>query len=180
MSRIGIMPVEVKDDKIKVTIKNNLITVESSKGKLEREFAPEIEMKYDNSTIIISRKNDSKRAKSMHGLYRNLVNNMVKGVSDGFTKVLQIIGVGFKAEVKGKNLVLNLGFANPVEYPIPEGVSCKVETNTKIIVSSIDNEKLGQTCAEIRAFKPPEPYKGKGIRYENEYVRRKVGKAGIK
>jgi large subunit ribosomal protein L6 len=180
MSRIGRIPIEVKNDKVNVTVKGNKVIVESPKGKLTQDYDSNIEIKYEKPFIYVNRKNDSKLAKSMHGLYRRLVNNMVTGVTDGFTKVLQIIGVGYKAEVKGRDLVLSLGFAHPVVYALPEGVTCKVEANTKIFISCIDKQKLGQICAEIRAFRPPEPYKGKGIRYENEYVRKKVGKTGVK
>jgi large subunit ribosomal protein L6 len=180
MSRIGRIPVEVKKDTIKVTIQDNKVTIESPKGKLSQDYDNSIEVKYEKPFIYVNRKNDSKRARSMHGLYRNLINNMITGVTDGFTKILQIIGVGYKAEVKGKDLVLSLGFAHPVVYTLPDGVTCKVEANTKIFLSCIDKQLLGQICAEIRAFRPPEPYKGKGIRYENEYVRKKVGKTGVK
>jgi large subunit ribosomal protein L6 len=180
MSRIGRIPIEVKNENVKISINNNMVTVESPRGKLTQDYDDVIDIKYEKPFIYVNRKNDSKRARSMHGLYRRLVNNMVTGVTAGFTKVLQIIGVGYKAEVKDKDLVLSLGFAHPVIYPLPEGVTCRVEANTKIFVSCIDKQKLGQVCAEIRSFRPPEPYKGKGIRYENEYVRKKVGKTGVK
>jgi len=180
MSRIGRVPIEVTKDNVNVTIKNYEITIESPKGKLSQDYNEVIEIKYEKPFIYVNRKNDSKKAKSMHGLYRNLINNMIIGVTDGFTKVLQIIGVGYKAEVKGKDLVLSLGFAHPVIYTLPDGIKCSVEANTRIILSGIDKQQLGQICAEIRAFRPPEPYKGKGIRYENEYVRKKVGKTGVK
>ncbi|MBN1699518.1 MAG: 50S ribosomal protein L6 [Spirochaetales bacterium] len=180
MSRIGRLPVEVKQDNIKVTIENNTITLESSGGKLSQRYEEEVEITYEKPYIYISRKNETKRAKSMHGLYRNLIRNMMIGVTEGFTRVLQIIGVGYKAELKGNILVLNLGYANPIEYTIPDGITCRVEANTKLVLQGIDKQKLGKACAEIRAFRPPEPYKGKGIRYENEYVRKKVGKTGVK
>ena len=180
MSRIGRVPIEVKNDKVIITIQNNNIVLESSKGKLSQHYDEAIDIKFEKPFIYVNRKNNSKRARSMHGLYRNLVNNMLIGVTDGFTKVLQIIGVGYKAELQGKDLVLNLGFAHPVKYPLPEGINCNIEANTRIILSGIDKQQLGQICAEIRAFRPPEPYKGKGIRYENEYVRKKVGKTGVK
>jgi large subunit ribosomal protein L6 len=180
MSRIGKLPVEVKQEAIKVTIENNTITVEGSKGKLSQAYENEVEITYEKPYIYVKRKSETKRAQAMHGLYRNLIQNMVNGVSGGFTRVLQIIGVGYKAELRGNTLVLNLGYANPIEYTIPESVKCQVEANTKIILTSIDKQALGKACAEIRAFRPPEPYKGKGIRYENEYVRKKVGKTGVK
>lgn len=180
MSRIGRIPVEVKKDNVKVTIKDNNVTIESPKGKLSQVFDDVIEIKYEKPFIYVTRKDNSKKARSMHGLYRNLVNNMVTGVTDGFTKILQIIGVGYKAEVKRNDLVLSLGFAHPVIYTLPDGITCKVEANTRMSLSGIDKQQLGQVCAEIRAFRPPEPYKGKGIRYENEYVKKKVGKTGVK
>jgi large subunit ribosomal protein L6 len=180
MSRIGKMPIEVKNDKVKITIQNNNIALEGAKGKLNQDYDDAIEITYEKPFIYVNRKNNSKRARSMHGLYRNLVNNMLIGVTNGFSKVLQIIGVGYKAELKGKDLVLSLGYAHPVTYPLPDGISCNIEANTRIILSGIDKQQLGQICAEIRAFRPPEPYKGKGIRYENEYVRKKVGKTGVK
>jgi large subunit ribosomal protein L6 len=133
-----------------------------------------------DGSVTVHRQNDSKRARSMHGLYRNLVNNMVIGVSSGFTKVLLINGVGYRAEVQDKILVLNLGYSNPVEYPIPDDLTISCEGPTKITVEGIDKQRVGQTSAEIRSIRPPEPYKGKGVRYEDEYVRRKVGKAGVK
>ena len=180
MSRIGKVPIEIKKDNISITIKNNKVTIESPKGKLTQDYDDVIEIKYEKPFFYVNRKNNSKRARAMHGLYRNLLSNMVTGLTDGFTKVLQIIGVGYKAEVKGKELVLTLGFAHTINYPLPEGITCKVEANTKIFLSGIDKQLLGQVCAEIRAYRPPEPYKGKGIRYENEYVRKKVGKTGVK
>jgi large subunit ribosomal protein L6 len=130
--------------------------------------------------LTVSRVDDSKQSKAMHGLYRRLIQNMVTGVTEGFSKVLLVNGVGYRAELKGKQLLLNLGFSNPIEYALPEGISVAVEANNRIIVSSSDRQRLGQVCAEIRSLRPPEPYKGKGIRYEKEFVRRKVGKTGVK
>jgi large subunit ribosomal protein L6 len=133
-----------------------------------------------DKNVSLSRKNEVKRTKALHGLYRSLLKNMVIGVSEGFTKNLVVNGVGYRAEVKGKDLILNLGLSNPIEYPIPENIDIQVEANTRITVNGISKEKLGQVCAEIRSFRPPEPYKGKGIRYADEYVKRKVGKTGVK
>ena len=179
MSRIGKIPITIEDG-VKVTQKGNNIVVEGPKGKLDLVIDPTIKMKVDNNKIVVTRSDDTQRSKSLHGLYRNLLNNMVIGVTKGFSRVLQLNGVGYRAENKGKILVLNLGFSNPIEYPIPEGVNLEVEANTKITVSCINKQILGQTCAEIRSFRPPEPYKGKGIKYQEEYIRKKVGKAGIK
>ena len=179
MSRIGKIPVGIPDG-VKVSIKGNLITVVGPRGTLKQEYRPEVEIDIQGKECIINRRNESKRARSMHGLYRQLIANMVTGVSRGFNKVLLINGVGYRAEISGANLVLNLGYSNPIEYPIPEGIEIKVEGNTRLMVSGYDKQKLGQVCAEVRSFRPPEPYKGKGIRYENEYVRRKIGKSAIK
>ena len=179
MSRIGKISVKIADG-VKVNMSESRVEVEGPKGKLAMNFKSQVEMKVQDSNIILTRKDDSKRSKAMHGLYRNLVNNMVIGVSKGFTKVLLINGVGYRAEKKGNILVLNLGYSNPIEYPIPEGVSIEVEANNKIVVSCSDKQRLGQICAEIRGFRSPEPYKGKGIRYENEVIRKKVGKTGVK
>lgn len=179
MSRIGKKPVPVPKG-VTVNYDKNIVSVSGPKGKLSEQIESEISLKVVNGEVILERANESKRAKALHGLYRNLVNNMINGVVTGFTQVLQIIGVGYKAEIKGKKLVLNIGFAHPVEYDIPDGVAVQVEANTKIIATSNDKHKLGQACAIIRAIRPPEPYKGKGIRYENEAVRKKVGKTGVK
>ncbi|MBN2735489.1 MAG: 50S ribosomal protein L6 [Spirochaetales bacterium] len=179
MSRIGFKPIKIPAG-VKININNNLMNVEGPKGKLSQDYKPEVKFNIQENQVMVDRLNESKRAKSMHGLYRNLLNNMIIGVSQGFSRNLQIIGVGYKAEVKGNNLILHLGFAHPVEYPIPNGITVSVDANTKIIVSGINKQQIGQMCAEIRAYKPPEPYKGKGIRYENELVRKKVGKTGVK
>jgi large subunit ribosomal protein L6 len=179
MSRIGKMPVGIPAG-VKVSKKGNLITVVGPRGTLKQEYRPEVEIDIQEKECIINRRNESKLARSMHGLYRQLIANMVTGVSSGFSKVLLINGVGYRAEISGNNLVLNLGYSNPIEYPIPEGIEIKVEGNTRLIVGGYDKQKLGQVCAEVRSFRPPEPYKGKGIRYENEYVRRKIGKSAIK
>ncbi|MBN1410472.1 MAG: 50S ribosomal protein L6 [Spirochaetales bacterium] len=179
MSRIGKKPVIVPKN-VKVEIKDNFINVEGPKGKLKQGLKPKISFIKEEGQIIVQRADENKETIAMHGLYRNLLNNMVLGVTDGFSKVLTIIGVGYKAEVKGKELLLNIGYANQIKYKIPDGISITVEANTKITVSGADKQSLGQVCANIRAFRPPEPYKGKGIRYENEVVKKKVGKTGAK
>jgi large subunit ribosomal protein L6 len=179
MSRIGKIPVKIADG-VKVVMSEGKIEVEGPKGKLAMNFKNKIQMKLQENNVILIRENDSKPVKAMHGLYRRLVNNMVIGVSKGFSRVLLINGVGYRAEKKGNILVLNLGYSNPIEYPIPEGASIEVEANNKIIITCSDKQRLGQICADIRGFRPPEPYKGKGIRYENEFVRKKVGKTGVK
>jgi len=179
MSRVGKLPIGIPKN-VKVNIDNILVKVEGPKGKLEQKTLPEVRIDVKDNTAIVSRTDDGKRARAMHGLYRNLIRNMIVGVSDGFTKRLKLVGVGYRAEVKGKTLILNLGYSNPVEYLIPDGIVVTVEANTTVIASGIDKHQLGQVCANIRAFRPPEPYKGKGIRYENEVVRKKVGKTGVK
>ena len=179
MSRIGKQPVKIPSG-VKVSIRSNTVVVEGPLGKMTETYQPEVEVRQEDDQLVVLRKNDAKRSRAFHGLYRNLLNNMVTGVSSGFRKGLVINGVGYRAEVRDKVLVLNLGFTGPIEYPIPEGVSIQVEANTRITVNGYDKQRVGQVCAEIRSFRPPEPYKGKGVRYESEIVRRKIGKSGIK
>ncbi len=179
MSRIGKMPIPIPKG-VKVSIEDGRILVEGPKGKLSQSYLPEVAFELADGVCRVTRKSESRQARALHGLYQRLVSNMVTGVSQGFSKVLQINGVGYRGEVQKDVLILNLGFSNPVEYAIPEGIKIAVEANTRITVSGIDKQQVGQVAAEIRSFRPPEPYKGKGIRYENEAVRRKVGKSGIK
>ena len=179
MSRIGLMPIQIPDG-VTVEVKNSEITVAGPRGKMTQSFLPNVEIKIEKDMCHVFRKNDSKQSRSLHGLYRKLISNMVVGASKGFSKVLLVNGVGYRAEVKGETLVLNLGYSNPIDYPIPEGINITVEGNNKINVSGFNKQQLGQVCADIRSFRPPEPYKGKGIRYETEFVRRKIGKTGIK
>lgn len=179
MSRIGRMPVVIPAG-VTVDIKdNNLVTVKGPKGTLERQLAPEMELKEEAGVITVSRPNDLKRMKSLHGLTRTLLHNMVVGVSEGYSKVLEVNGVGYRAAKQGKKLVLNLGYSHPVEMDDPDGIDTAVEGN-KITVSGISKEKVGQYAAEIRGKRAPEPYKGKGIKYSDEVIRRKVGKTGKK
>ena len=177
MSRIGKMPIAIPAGVTVEIAENNLVTVKGPKGTLERVLPQEMEIKQEGEEIIVSRPNDLKKMKSLHGLTRTLVHNMVVGVTDGYTKELEVNGVGFRASKSGNKLTLNLGFSHPVEMEDPEGVESKVDGN-KIIVSGIDKEKVGQYAANIRDKKRPEPYKGKGIKYADEVIRRKVGKAG--
>ncbi len=177
MSRIGKLPVEIPDG-VEVKIDGHRVTVKGPLGVLEREFHHRIKFVREGNTIKVERISDSKFDKSLHGLSRTLLHNMVEGVTKGFKKVLDIVGVGYRAEIKGKKLVMSLGYSHPVEYEIPEGIEIECPIPTRIIVKGIDKEKVGQVAAEIRAKRPPEPYKGKGIRYEGEEVRRKAGKAG--
>ncbi len=179
MSRIGRLPVKIPKG-VKVQAQGGKLMLEGPKGKLAQEYSAEVSVKVEGDSVVVTRSGDSQREKSLHGLYRNLIKNAMIGLSEGFSKVLVISGVGYKAEVKGKSLVLTLGYSTPIEYPIPDGISMEVEANTKISVKGTDKEKVGQICSEIRRFRPIEPYKGKGIKYDGEYVRRKVGKSGIK
>ena len=165
---------------VKASIKDGVITVEGPKGKLSQEISPAINVEIEADKIVVTRDNDEKQTKAYHGLMRQLIRNMIIGVSEGYQKTMVIIGVGYKAELKQNILVLTLGYANDIEYVIPEGVKIACETPTKFSISGIDKQLVGQTAAEIRSLRKPEPYKGKGIRYENEYVRSKSGKSGKK
>ncbi|MBA7484782.1 50S ribosomal protein L6 [subsurface metagenome] len=177
MSRIGRMPIEVPPGVV-VNIKGNAVTVTGPEGELSRLFSPDISITLDNNTLSVSRPSDSKQHRSLHGLTRTLLANMVVGVSQGFKKNLEIVGVGYRAERTGDKLVLRIGYSHLVEVsPLP-GVSLAVEKANIIKVSGIDKEKVGQMAAEIRAIRPPDAYKGKGIRYAGEVVRLKAGKAG--
>ncbi len=179
MSRIGKLPVKIPKG-VKVKVEGSRVSIEGPKGKLAQECAPEVTVAVDGDQLVVTRADDSQKAKSLHGLYRNLLKNTLVGLSDGFSKVLTISGVGYKAEVKGKSLILSLGYSTPIEYPIPDGIAMEVEANTRVIVKGSDRQRVGQIASEIRSFRTTETYKGKGIKYENEYVRRKVGKSGIK
>ncbi|MCD6320170.1 MAG: 50S ribosomal protein L6 [Candidatus Desulfofervidaceae bacterium] len=179
MSRIGKKTINVPD-KVEVTIADGLVRVKGPKGELQREILPRVKVEKDGNVIKVLRENDSKQARAFHGLMRQLIANMVTGVTEGFKKVLVIEGLGYRAKLEGKKLELSLGFSHPVEYEPPTGININVEGNNKIIVEGIDKELVGQIAAIIRRFRPPEPYKGKGIRYIDEQVRRKAGKAGGK
>ena len=177
MSKIGRMPIQIPSG-VEVTIDGNWVKVKGPKGELERTLSERMIIEKEENTITVKPRGTTKRDRSLHGLTRTLIANMVIGVTQGFEKVLDMVGVGYRGEVKGKELRLQLGFSHDVVYPIPEGITITTPAPTRVVVAGIDKEKVGQVAAEIRAFRPPEPYKGKGIRYENEYVRRKAGKAG--
>ena len=179
MSRIGRMPIAVPAGVTVDIAENNKVTVKGPKGTLERVLPSEMEIKKEGEEIIVTRPNDLKKMKSLHGLTRTLINNMVVGVTDGYTKELEVNGVGYRASKSGNKLTLNLGYSHPVEMEDPDGIETKVDGN-KIIVSGISKEKVGQFAAEIRDKRRPEPYKGKGIKYVDEVIRRKVGKTGKK
>ena len=180
MSRIGKMPIAVPAGVTVDIAENNKVTVKGPKGTLERVLPSEMEIKLEGAVLTVSRPNDLKRMKSLHGLTRTLLHNMVVGVTDGFKKNLEINGVGYRAQKSGKTLTLFLGYSHPVEMVDPEGVESTLDGQTKITISGIDKEKVGQYAAEIRSKRAPEPYKGKGIKYADEHIRRKAGKAGKK
>jgi large subunit ribosomal protein L6 len=175
MSRIGKQPIAIPP-KVKVEVKGQQVFVEGPKGKLNWQLPRRTSVKVDNGKVLISRQGDDDAVKALHGLSRALVNNMVRGVSEGFIKKLEIQGVGFKAAVQGKTVNLSLGYSHPVVYPIPDQVKVTVEENTKLTIEGPDRQVVGQVASEIRSFYPPEPYKGKGVRYVGEHVVRKEGK----
>jgi large subunit ribosomal protein L6 len=179
MSRIGKTPVKVPGG-VKVTFANQVMTVEGPKGKLSQKYHPVIAFEDKGGEIIVSRANEEKQTVSFHGLYRNLLNNMVTGVSAGFSKTLIITGIGYRADVQGKIITMSLGYSNDILVGIPEGLAVTVDANTKVTVSGIDKQKVGEFAAQLRKLRLPEPYKGKGIRYDNEKIRRKDGKSGVK
>lgn len=175
MSRIGKQPIAVPAS-VKVNVKGTKVFVEGPKGKLDMELPRRTSLKVEGGNIVVSRDGEDAEAKALHGLSRALINNMVKGVSEGFVKKLEIQGVGFKASVVGKNVSLSLGYSHPLNYPIPDQVKVTVEENTKVTIEGPSKQSVGQVAAEIRAYYPPEPYKGKGVRYSDEKVIRKEGK----
>lgn len=177
MSRIGKKPIAVPAG-VEVKIDGHTVTVKGPKGTLSRTLNDEMDIKLENNEILVSRPNDEIKNRSLHGLTRTLINNMVVGVTQGFEKKLEIQGVGYNAQMQGKNLKLSLGFSHPVIITPPEGITITTPSAVVILVSGADKEKVGQVAAEIRAWREPEPYKGKGIRYSGEYVRRKAGKTG--
>jgi len=179
MSRIGKIPVKVPSG-VKVSFADEVMTVEGPKGKLTQKYHPVITFENNGGEIVVGRANEEKQTKAFHGLYRNLLNNMVTGVSAGFTKSLIITGVGYRAEVQGKLLVMNLGYSTDIFVGIPEGIAITADANGKVTISGINKQRVGEIAAQIRKLRPPEPYKGKGIRYEDERIRRKVGKSGVK
>jgi large subunit ribosomal protein L6 len=178
MSRIGKLPVSIPAGVTITVADDNVVTVKGPKGTLSEKVSSEMLLEQDAGVLTVKRPSDDKRHRSLHGLTRTLINNMVVGTTSGFEKRLEIVGVGYKAQMQGTMLVINVGYSHPVNVPAPEGISFEVPAPTKITVKGINKQKVGQTAADIRAVRPPEPYKGKGIRYENEIVRRKEGKTG--
>ncbi|HEY9856899.1 MAG TPA: 50S ribosomal protein L6 [Stenomitos sp.] len=179
MSRIGKRPVELPGN-VKVTVDGQKVMVEGPKGKLSRELVPQVSVSVEGNVLTVNRADESREARSRHGLSRTLVANMVEGVSNGFTKSLEMVGVGYRATLEGKALNLAVGYSHPVKITPPEGVEIAVEGANKIHVKGADKQLVGDTAAEIRAVRPPEPYKGKGIKYAGEVIRRKAGKSGGK
>lgn len=179
MSRIGKRPIPIPQ-KVSIAISGQDVIVKGPKGELSRTLPPEVEVLQDGDTVVVRRVNESRSARQRHGLCRTLVANMIEGVSQGFQRRLEIQGVGYRAQVQGNNLNLSVGYSHPVQIVPPDGIQLAVENNTNVVVSGIDKEIVGNIAARIRAVRPPEPYKGKGIRYSGETVRRKAGKAGKK
>ena len=179
MSRIGKLPIELPKG-VKLTVTDSLVTAEGPKGKLVQDYRPEVNIAVSGSTVTVTRKDDSIPARSFHGLYRQLIQNMIIGVSTGFSKKLQINGVGYRAEVKGNILYLNLGYSTQIEYMIPEDLTIACDNPSTVVVSGTSKQRVGQVSSEIRSLRVPEPYKGKGIKYDYEVIRRKVGKSGGK
>ena len=178
MSRIGHQPVEIPSG-VDIKIDGTHVRVKGPKGELEFTFSPKLEIKEENDEIVITRPNDQREARALHGTTRALINNMVLGVTEGFEKELRLVGVGYRASLSGNNLVLNVGYSHPVEIEPPEGITFEVgERSQQVIVRGYDKQKVGQIAADVRKVRPPEPYKGKGIRYQGEWIRRKAGKAG--
>ncbi|AOS99282.1 MULTISPECIES: 50S ribosomal protein L6 [Exiguobacterium] len=177
MSRIGKKPVVIPAG-VTVTVENNTVTVKGPKGELTREFSPAMAINVEGNELTVTRPNDEKASRTIHGTTRALIANMVEGVNNGFAKTLDIQGVGYRAQKQGNKIVLNLGYSHPIEYTPEQGIEVEVPTNTQLIVRGISKERVGHVAALIRSYRQPEPYKGKGIRYSDEVVRRKEGKTG--
>ena len=178
MSRIGKLPVKI-DAGVTITVDDsNVVTVKGPKGTLSQQMHPDMQIEQDNGVLTVKRPSDDKAHRALHGLTRSLIHNMVVGVTAGFEKKLEIVGTGYRAQLQGKNLVLNMGYSHPVEFQPIEGITFEVPDNTTIIVKGIDKQAVGQVAAVIRSKRPPEPYLGKGIKYSGEYIRRKAGKTG--
>jgi len=181
MSRIGKLPIEIPSG-VTVDIKDGVVTVKGPNGELKEKIHPKIKVEIKENEVLCTREGEDKESRSLHGLSRNLINNLVIGVTKGFEKRLEIIGVGYKAQASGNKVTLNLGFSHPIEYKAPEGIKFEIDKDKKnlLIISGINKQVVGEVAAKVRSYRKPEPYKGKGIRYEEEYVARKVGKAVAK
>lgn len=180
MSRIGRLPIAIPNGVTVTVSPENVVTVKGPKGEITKTMHPNIDIAVEENSVIVTRKNDEKQNRSLHGLTRSLINNMVVGVTEGYEKKLELVGVGYRAQLQGKKLVLNLGFSHPVEIEAKEGIEFQLDGANKITVKGIDKELVGAVAADIRSWRKPEPYKGKGIKYENEAIRRKEGKTGKK
>ena len=180
MSRIGRLPIAIPNGVTVTVTPENVVTAKGPKGQLTKAMHPAINIAVENNSIVVTRENDEKQNRALHGLTRALINNMVVGVTEGYKKTLELVGVGYRAQLQGKKLILSLGFSHPVEIEAVPGVDFQLEGANKIIVSGIDKELVGDVAADIRTWRKPEPYKGKGIKYDNEVVRRKEGKTGKK
>ena len=179
MSKVGKLPVAIPAG-VTVNVTNGVISVKGPKGELKQNYHDEIDIKVEGTEVVLTTKNNAKQTNAYHGLYRSLINNMVKGVTDGFTKTLVITGVGYRAEVKGKELVMNLGYSSDYIAIIPDGLTVAATPDGKLTITGIDKQLVGEFSSQIRKLRKPETYKGKGIRYDNEVIRRKVGKTGVK
>jgi large subunit ribosomal protein L6 len=180
MSRVGRLPIAIPSGVTITVTPDNVVTVKGPKGQLERAMHKDINIALDNSAVVVTRPSDQKEHRALHGLTRALLNNMVKGVTEGYQKTLELIGVGYRAQLQGKKLVMNLGFSHPVEIDPVEGIVFETPAANRVIVKGIDKELVGAVAADIRTWRKPEPYKGKGIKYDNEVIRRKEGKTGKK
>ncbi len=179
MSRIGKKPIVIPD-KTTVTYSGGMITVKGKNGTLTQTIHPKVDLKIENNQIDVTPKDNSRKTIALQGMVRSLLNNMVQGVSQGFERALEINGIGYRAEAKGKSIVFNLGYSHPIDFPLPQGIEAQVEKNNVVKLTGFDKQLLGQTAAQIRQLRPPEPYKGKGIKYAEEYIQRKAGKTGTK
>jgi len=179
MSRVGKKPISIPE-KTKLDYKGRMLTVQGPKGSLSQQIHPAVELKFEDGSVLVEVDKEDKKSQAIRGLTRSLVANMIAGVDQGFERVLEIHGIGYRAEAKGESLLLNLGYSHPIDFKLPKGISATVERNNVIKLAGIDKQQLGQTAASIRALRPPEPYKGKGIKYAEEMIRRKAGKAGAK
>ena len=176
MSRIGKKPIPIPKG-VTIDLKDNLVNVKGPKGELKRKIHPKVSLQVEDEHILVTVEDESRESRALHGLFGALISNMVTGVSQGFERVLEIVGIGYRAELSGNVATFHLGYSHPIKYELPKGIEAKIE-RTRITLSGIDNEILGMTAAKIRSFRKPEPYKGKGIKYVDEYVRRKAGKTG--
>lgn len=178
MSRIGKKPIQIPKG-VTIDLKDDLLKIKGPKGELERTIHPKVSLQIDDGQILISVEEEGRETRALHGLFGALIANMVTGVGEGFERVLEIVGIGYRAELSGSEVTFHLGYSHPITYELPKGVDAKIE-KTKITLTSIDKEALGMTAAKIRSFRKPEPYKGKGIKYAEEYIKRKAGKTGAK